>query len=111
MPSWAWWLIWGGLGFFSMLYLGYLGYNLFGKASRALSALEPTAKRLEILAQAASQPPKIDAFEGNLLDEVGPLQTAHSRNLKKREARRVDRQRRLINKLIDYQADESEFKP
>jgi biopolymer transport protein ExbB/TolQ len=108
---WAWWLIWGGLVSFALIYLGYIGYDLFGKAMRAVKALEPLAKQIETLASTQQKSVTLAEFEGNLLDEPGPLVAEHARNLRKREAKRQARQRRLIDELIDYQVDESEFKP
>ena len=109
MSSWAWWLIWGGLGLFSILYLGYIGFDLFGKATRAAKAIETAATQVEPLLKAFEQRADLPASQGNLLDDPAPLHAELDRNLKKRAAKRQDRQRRLINKLIDY--NESEFKP
>lgn len=109
MESWAWLLIWVGLALFATIYLGYIGWDLVGKATRAAKSLESGARQIEALVAALEKPAEISKFEGNLLDDPGPLAAEHARNLKKREAKRQERQRRLINKLIDY--DESEFKP
>lgn len=109
MPGWAWWLIWVGLALASAGYLGYLGLNLLAKASRAAKALELGAKKVEAFTQALETKAELTRFEGNLMDDPAPLVAEHARNLKKREAKRQERQRRLIAKLIDY--DESEFKP
>jgi hypothetical protein len=108
---WVWWLIWVGLVSFALIYLGYIGYDLFGKAVRAVKALEPLGKQIETLASTQQKSATLAEFEGNLLDEPGPLVVEHARNLRKREAKRQARQRRLIDELIDYQVDESEFKP
>lgn len=109
METWVWWLIWVGLALFALIYLGYIGWDLLAKATRAAKSFEAGAKQVEALVQALEKPADIAKFEGNLLDDPGPLATEHARNLRKREAKRQERQRRLINKLIDY--DESEFKP
>lgn len=109
MEAWAWWLIWGGLALASLIYFGYLGLELFNKSARAMKELEVSAKLLEPLMAELENPAQLPVFEGNLLDDPSPLIAEHTRNLKKREAKRQGRQRRLINKLIDY--DESEFKP
>lgn len=111
MAGWIWALIWvilvvGALGFFA-----YLGFDLLAKAKRLLSAGSELTQQATGLANALSATPTQQAFESNLLDEPGPLQAEHRRNLKKRESKRQERQRRLINKLIEYRADESEFKP
>lgn len=109
MASWIWWVIWPGLVLGALTYFGYLGYDLFGKSMRVLKELEGTGKLAEGLIAASQNKAELPEFEGNLLDDPGLLAADHARNLKKREAKRLERQRRLINKLIDY--DESEFKP
>ncbi|MFM6977931.1 MAG: hypothetical protein ACKOWR_04380 [Micrococcales bacterium] len=74
-------------------------------------ALEASAKLAEPLLEALEKTAILPEFSGNLLDDPAPLLAERRRNLRKREVQRQERQRRLINKLIDYQADESEFKP
>lgn len=109
METWTWWSIWVGLSIFGAVYLGYLGWDLLNKASRALKEFELGAKRAQPLLEALQASGRLSDFEANLLDDPAPLAAEHQRNLRKRLLKRQDRQRRLINKLIDY--DESEFKP
>ncbi|MEY4320247.1 MAG: hypothetical protein RLZZ471_188 [Actinomycetota bacterium] len=109
MASWVWWIIWAILGLFSLGYLAYRIYELLAKSGRALQEVEKTAKLFEPLVAALDQKPTPAEFEGNLLDDPAPLVADYVRGLKRREAKRAERQRRLINKLIDF--NESEFKP
>jgi hypothetical protein len=111
MPSWSWWVIWSVLIAGSIGYLGYLSYELVQKAGRAAKALEAPAEQFLIFANALEITQDLPNFEGNLLDNHAELAAEHSRNLKKREAKSQAEQRRLINKLIEYRPDESEFQP
>lgn len=109
MAGWVWWLIWSGLVVATITFFGYVAYELIGKTSRLAVALEETQVLAHGLVEASQKAPALTSFEGNLLDDPAPLSAQHQRNLKKRELKRQARQRRLINRLIDY--DESEFKP
>jgi hypothetical protein len=111
MPVWSWWVIWSTLIIGSIGYLGYLGYELVQKAGRVAKALDGTAGQIQKLASALEKTTQLPKFEGNLFDNPADLAGQHARNLKKREAKRQAEQRRLINKLIDYRSDESEFLP
>ncbi|MEY4617851.1 MAG: hypothetical protein RL101_37 [Actinomycetota bacterium] len=111
MPNWFWWVLWPVLVVGSIGFLGYLGYELIQKAGRVAKALEGTTEQIQKLASALENPTQLPKFEGNLLDNPAELAGEHTRNLKKREAKRLAEQRRLINKLIDYRSDESEFLP
>ena len=109
MSTWAWWIIWGGLTILSLGFFAFLAFDLISKAGRALKAVEHSAKLAEPLLKALETKVEIQPLVGNLLDDPAPLVAEYARNLKKREAKRAERQRRLINKLIDF--NESEFKP
>jgi hypothetical protein len=109
MPVWFWWVLWSVLGIAALGFFAYLALDLSAKASRALKQIENTVSLTSPLVAALSEKPKIQAAPDNLLDDPAPLIAKHARNLKKRESMRADRQRRLINKLIDF--NESEFKP
>ncbi len=111
MPQWIWWVIWPVLIFGSAGYLAFIGFELAQKGGRAVKAFEATNAQLQNLITELEKEPKVEAFEGNLLDDPSTLARAHASNLKKREARREAEQRRLINKLVEYRPDESEFRP
>jgi hypothetical protein len=111
MPNWIWWLIWPLLIVGSLGYLGFIGFELLQKANRAAKAFTPTVERLQSLSVALEKPPEIKPSEGNLFDDASVLAASHASNLKKRKAKRDAEQRRLINKLISYRPDESEFLP
>ena len=111
MPVWSLWVIWSVLIIGSIGYLGYLGYELIQKAGRAAKAIDGTAEQIKKLVRALENSTQLPKFEGNLFDNPAELAGEHARNLKKREAKRQAEQRRLINKLIDYRSDESEFLP
>ena len=111
MAGWFWGLIWMILVLGALGYFAYLGFELLGKAKRLIAASSKLVDQATRLFEAVSALPAEQTFESNLLDDPGPIQAEYLRNLKKREAKRTERQRRLINKLIEYQADESEFKP
>lgn len=109
MPFWAWAIIWVVLVLGSVGYFGWLGWRLFTKAQAAAKAAEPIIAKLEALQQASSTPVSYVPSGDNLLDDP----TEHIANqLRLSKARRVKaeaRQRRLINKLIDFDVTESEF--
>lgn len=111
MGSWVWVLIWLILSIGALGYFAYLGFELLSKAKRLVLAGTKLVDQASRLVETAAALPSKQTFESNLLDDPGPIQAEYLRNLKKREAKRTERQRRLINKLIEYQADESEFKP
>ena len=109
MADWIWWVIWVGLAISALGYFAYLAFDLSSKAGRALKELEKTLELAKPLLGAFESKPELEPFGGNLLDDPAPLAADYARFLKKREAMRVERQRRLINRLIDF--NESEFKP
>ncbi len=109
MPAWFWWVLWSVLGIAALGFFAYLALDLSAKASRTLKHIEKTVSLTSPLLAALAEKPTIQAAPDNLLDDPAPLVAEHARNLKKRESKRADRQRRLINKLIDF--NESEFKP
>jgi hypothetical protein len=109
MPAWFWWVLWSVLGIAALGFFAYLALDLSAKASRTLKHIEKTVSLTSPLLAALAEKPTIQAAPDNLLDDPAPLVAEHARNLKKRESMRADRQRRLINKLIDF--NESEFKP
>ena len=109
MSDWIWWIVWVGLSASAIGFFAFLAFDLFSKAGRALKELEKTVELAAPLLAALESKPEIKPFAGNLLDDPAPLAADYARNLKKREAKRAERQRRLINKLIDF--NESEFKP
>ena len=110
MPFWAWVIIWVVLVLGSLGYFGWLGWRLFVKAKSAAKAAEPVIAKLEALQQASSAQVTWVPNGDNLLDDP----TEHIANqLRLSKARRVKaeaRQRRLINKLIDFDVTESEFR-
>jgi hypothetical protein len=111
MPGWSWVIIWllltlGALGFFA-----YLALELAAKSKRLLSAAVSASESAEPLLRALDQKPELPVFEGDLLSDVAPLAAKLTHGLRLREARRLTRQRRLINKLIELKAEESEFLP
>lgn len=109
MPGWIWWIIWAILVVGGAIYLGLIAADLVAKAKRAAKALEKPIKQIEALTERLATSVSLQEFEGNLQDDPGPLAAEYARNLKKRETRRLAEQRRLISKLVDYKADESEF--
>jgi hypothetical protein len=109
MSNWIWWIVWAGLSLAAIGFFAYLAFDLFSKAGRVLKELEKTFELAAPLLTALESKPEIKPFAGNLLDDPAPLAADYARYLKKREAKRAERQRRLINKLIDF--NESEFKP
>jgi NADPH:quinone reductase-like Zn-dependent oxidoreductase len=111
MPAWSWWVIWSILIIGGAAYLGLIIFDLAAKAKRAIPVIEKSTKQIEELSESLSKSVVLAEFQGNLLDEPGPLAAEYARNQKKRESKRLSEQRRLINKLIDYKADESEFRP
>jgi hypothetical protein len=111
MTGWYWWIIWPALVIGGAIYLGVIVFDLAAKAKRAAKVAQKTAIQLETLSNLMAESAVLTPTEGNLLDDPAPLIAEYARNQRKRESKRLAEQRRLINKLIDYKADESEFHP
>lgn len=110
MPAFAWALIWVGLTLVGLAYLGWLAYRLLVKAKAALAAAEPVIAKLEEFSRVASLKPDYKANPDNLLDAPVPHIQEQLRLRKVRNDKAAERQRRLRNKLIDFDVNESEFK-
>lgn len=110
MPPFIWGLIWVGLTLAGLVYLGWLTYRVLVKAKSALVAAEPVIAKLEELSRAAKAAPDYQPNPDNLLDDPVPHIQEQLRLRKRRNDKAAERQRRLRNKLIDFDVNESEFK-
>ena len=109
MPFWAWLVIWLVLVLGALGYLSWLGWRLFTKSQAAVQAAGPLVAKLEALQQASSAPVAYVPNADNLLDDPKEHIAHHLRLSKARRVKAEARQRRLINKLIDFDVTESEF--
>jgi hypothetical protein len=109
MPGWAWAIIWTALVLGSLAYFAWLGLRLAKKAKAAFSAAEPSISALVSLANAANEPAKYEPNPHNLLDDPREHIVEQARLSKLRQTKADERQRRLINKLIDFKPEESEI--
>lgn len=110
MPLWFWIALWVLLVLGALSYLAWLALRLFRKANAALEAAQPILDQLTDFAKATSERPHYSANPDNLLDDPVPLIQARTQYSKARTAKAAERQRRLINKLFDFDFNESEFK-
>ena len=110
MPAVAWILIWVGLTLAGLAYLGWLAYRLLAKTKAAVAAAEPVLGQLEDLSRVANHKFEYKPNADNLLDDPVPHIQEQLRLRKARNDKAVERQRRLRNKLIDFDVNESEFK-
>jgi hypothetical protein len=109
MPGWAWAIIWTALVLGSLGYFAWIGLRLATKAKLALRAAEPTLAALVTLSNAANEPANYEPNPHNLFDDPAELIAEQANLSKRRQTKAADRQRRLINKLIDFKPEESEI--
>lgn len=110
MPFWAWAVIWAILVLGALGYFAWLGWRLFTKAKAAVKTAQPLMAKLEAFQQASSAPVAYVPNGDNLLDDPKEHIANQIRLSKARRVKAEARQRRLINKLIDFDVTESEFR-
>lgn len=109
MPAWGWALVWVGLSIAAIGYFAWIAAGMVRGAKRLFRQLEPTIAQLVTLSKAMQPKNDYQPSPDNLLDD--PAQhTANYAKLRKAKAdKAAKRQRRLINKLIDFKPEESEI--
>lgn len=110
MASWGWLLIWVGLSISALAYFAFIGLGLVRSAKGLFRQLEPTFANLAALAEATQAEVKYEPNPDNLLDDPGPHVANWAKLRRARTDKAAKRQRRLVNKLIDFDFEESEFK-
>lgn len=109
MPGWGWALVWIGLSIAAIGYFAWIAAGLFRSAKGVFRQLEPTLAKLNALSEAVNAKVDYQPSPDNLLDDPGPHITNYARLRKTKTDEAAKRQRRLINKLIDFKPEESEI--
>ena len=109
MPAWGWALVWVCLSIAAIGYFVWIATGLFRSAKGVFRQLEPTLAKLEALSEALNATVEYQPGTDNLLDDPGPHIAHYARLRKAKTDEAAKRQRRLINKLIDFKPEESEI--
>ncbi|MBP6042924.1 MAG: hypothetical protein KA500_00205 [Rhodoluna sp.] len=109
MPPWAWVLIWVGLSIASLAYFAWIAAGLMRQTKRLLRQLEPTIAQLVTLSEAMQPQADYQPSPNNLLDDPAEHVANYAKLRKAKADKAAKRQRRLINKLIDFKPEESEI--
>lgn len=109
MPTWFWITLWVVLSVAAIAYFAWILLTLAAKSRGLLRAAEPLLGKLQSFQETISQPVAYQPNPDNLQDDPMEHIALQNRLKKARLARQAAKQRRLINKLIDFDFEESEF--
>ena len=103
-------MMWVGLTIAALTFLGVLIYRLAKKGLGVLKAAQPAIDQLVILSKALAPIASYPKPNDNLLDDVNVHLVERAKLKKKRELAAEQRQRRLIERIRDFDTQESELK-
>ena len=109
MPAWGWALVWVGLSIAAIGYFAWIAFGLARSAKGVFRQLEPTMAKLKTLSEASQAKIDYQPSPDNLLDDPGEHIANYAKLRKAKADKAAKRQRRLINKLIDFKPEESEI--
>ena len=109
MPAWGWALVWVGLSLAALGYFAWIASGLVRSAKGVFKQLEPTIEKLNTLSEALQAKTDYRPNPDNLLDDPAEHVANYAKLRKAKTDKAAKRQRRLINKLIDFKPEESEI--
>lgn len=101
-------LVWAILILGSLIYLGYVLYSLAVKSKAAYEASKPIISSVPLLVAAVNEKPTYERPSDNLFDDVNVHLIERAKLKRKRELAAEQRQRRLIQRIRDFDNRESE---
>ena len=101
-------IVWAILILSSIVFLGYVFYSLAIKSKAAYEASKPIISSVTQLVSAVNEKPNYERPSGNLFDDVNVHLIKRAKLKSKRELAAEQRQRRLIQRIRDFDNRESE---